>query len=169
MPVLEGRSMTTKVLAVAAIVALAWVTFQTTSVPTAALSALAGNTALLGGLAVLALFAYFAASEAEDDDGVEDVIRKTGDRASNATGGFLDAASATVLALAAVAMTVGMQLVEALGSTADLIASAPLVATNLAAGGLGIGAAMGLLGTEGVIVGVLALVVVGVALRRRGE
>lgn len=146
--------------------AIVWIGFQFGALD-AIMSLVGGAGELVIGLGVLAILGFFAISEAEDDDSAGDVVGKTADRIDDATDGLLDGVSALILGVVAIVLTIGGQMLDLLGGLADLAGQSPLVAGQLATIGVGALGALGQLSVTGVVVGGVALLLVGLVWRRR--
>lgn len=152
---LSSMGTQSKVLLGAALLAVLWTASRMALLP---LGVIAGNGDILAGVAVLALIAYWAASEAEDGDGFGDVVDKTSDRAEEASRGFLEGMSALVIGAVAVALTVGSELLGLVFGLVDIAGAAPGVAGTIGAGLAGLAGMFGVLNTTTLVVVVVALV-----------
>ena len=146
--------------------AIVWIGFQFGALD-AIMSLVGGSGELVIGLGVLAILGFFAISEAEDDDSAGDVVGKTADRIDDATDGLLDGVSALILGVVAIVLTIGGQTLDLLGGLTDLAGQSPLVAGQLATIGVGTLGALGQLSVTGVVVGGVALLLLGLVWRRR--
>ncbi|MFC7047278.1 hypothetical protein ACFQH6_19385 [Halobacteriaceae archaeon GCM10025711] len=148
------------------LLAALWVAF-TMGLLAGPLAALTANATLLVGVGALALLGWWVWDEVEEDDDLSSVVSKTGDRAERASRGFLDGMAAVILAVAAVAFTIGDVLLGGLAGFADQLVQAPLVAANLAGIGLGLAGIMGFLGANVYTIAALALLLTAMVIRRR--
>jgi hypothetical protein len=155
----------TKVLLAVAGLAALWVAAQTGVLEAVLALGLASPT--VAGLALLAVIAYWALDELEDDDEARDVIDKTTSRAESASAGRLDGPAALVLGLVGIGLTVGTQALDFVAGLVDVIATAPLAAANLGTIAAGIGAMAGILASNHVVAIGAALLVLGLIARRR--
>ncbi|MEA5408614.1 hypothetical protein VB773_14235 [Haloarculaceae archaeon H-GB2-1] len=141
-------------------VALLWVVLNTSLASAVAgpVAVLTSNLQLFAGLTVIALVGYWLVDEFEDDDDLDDTVEKAGDRAGEASAGFVNLTTATLGAAAAVLVTIGDQLFAT-------VSEAPMIAGQALLGALGIGAGIGAVPVEVVILGALLVIVVSGILR----
>jgi hypothetical protein len=163
---LDELGMRTKVLLAFVALGAGWLALQTGVVE--AVLALGLTSPTVAGLVVLAMLAYWALDELDDDDDATDVIRKTSERAENASKGFLDGTAALIMGVAAILMTIGMQAFDALLAFVDVASQLPLAFANVGAILAGIGGALGFLAApEVAAIGVVLLI--GALIARRRE
>lgn len=155
MPLTENMSKQAQVLVGVVVAALAYVGLSMGMLPVEAITA---SSDILLGLAVIALVGWWAFSEAEDDDGIADVVDKTTDRAENASKGFLEGTSALIIGGVAVALTVGSELLGLLFGLVDIASTAPGVAGTIGAGIAGLAGMLGFLNVTTLAVVVVAIV-----------
>lgn len=86
---------------------------------------------------------------------------------NDAGDGLLDGATALVLGVVAIVLTIGTQAVDLIAGLADFAAQSPLVAGQLATIGVGVLGALGRLSVTGVVVGGVALLLFAIVWRRR--
>lgn len=164
----EDLGMRGKVVLSFVALGLGWLALQTGVVEAVLALGLASPT--VAGLLVLAVIAYWALDELEDDDDATDVISKTTDRAESASKGFLDGAAVLIMGLATFALTVGTELFDGIMALVDVAMTVPLASAQVGTGIAGIAGAAGILGTTEVaaVAGVL-LVAAFVARRNKTE
>lgn len=156
MPV-KDLSTQSKVIGAVGILALLWVASRTVALPVAML---AGSADILLGVAVIGLIGWWAASEADDDDGIADVVDKTTDRAEDASKGFLDGMSALIIGGVMVLVTVGTEFMDLVFGLVDIASAAPGVAGTVLAGVAGFAGIAGFLNTTTFGVAIVAIVLV---------
>lgn len=151
---------------VLAFVALAvgWLALQTGALE--AVLALGLASPMVAGLVVLAILAYWALDELEDDDDATDVISKTSNRAESASKGLLDGTAALIMGGLAVASTVGLEVFDGLASFVDVALSVPLASAQIGTGLAGIAGAAGILATTEVAAAAAVLLVAAFVARR---
>jgi hypothetical protein len=146
------------VVVAAAVLALVWIVVNTPLLASVVgpLSIIKANGQLVIGLLIVGIFAYWALDELEEDDDATIAIKKTSERAADATGGFITVTRAAVAGVATIVLTAGDQL-------AATVVEAPLIVGQFAISALGVGAALGALPIGLLLVGAAA-VIIGTAL-----
>jgi len=155
MPTTNDLSKQMQVLVGVVVAAAVWLVASMGILPVDVFTA---NSEVLLGVAIIAVIGWWAFSEAEDDDGIADVVDKTTDRAENASEGFLEGTSALIIGGVAVLLTVGSELLGLVFALVDIAANAPGVAGTIGAGLAGFGGMMGFLNVTMLAVVVVAIV-----------
>lgn len=164
----ENLGMRGKVALAFVALGVGWLALQSGVVEAVLALGLASPT--VAGLLVLAIIAYWALDELEEEDDATDVISKTSDRAESASKGLLDGTSALIMGLATFLLTVGTEMFDGIMAFVDVAMTVPLASAQVGTGIAGIAGAAGILGTtEVAAAAVILLVAAFVARRNRTE
>lgn len=153
-----------RVLLAFVVLALGWLALQTGVFH--AVLALGLTSPTVAGLLVLAVLAYWALDELEDEDEATDVISKTSERAESASKGLLDGTAALIMGIGTVGLTVGVELFDGVLALIDMAMTLPLASAQIGTGIAGLAGAVGLLAVSEVALVALVLLVAGLAARR---
>lgn len=124
------------------------------------------NNRELFGLAIIGILAFWYFAEARRRDSRREAGRAVADRLDAGLGGILGVGGAIIMTFTTLFITLGDNFIQLIAATGDIVATSPVVGTQIATILLGAGSILAGVPASWFVVAAVALLVFGVAWRR---